>query len=114
MDDLFGFLSVDELVGAIAAWREMEKRASLAQDTRSNLPFLSHRTLEWILEPVDALDHVAGMRALGFCENCGADLANPDNCGDGKNHTEKDYIVELRRELKTVWAIYFRAMGEPK
>jgi hypothetical protein len=52
MDELFGFLSVDELAGAIAAWREMEKRARIAGYV-------------WVLAPVDALDHVAGMRAIG-------------------------------------------------
>lgn len=69
-DGLFGFLLVDELAGAIAAWREMEMRARHVRDTKSNLPFLSHRTLGWILEPVDALDDAAGLKAVLGEESC--------------------------------------------
>ncbi len=58
--ELFGFLSVDELAGAIAAWREMEKRARLVYCQRLSALYWIR---EWILEPLDALDNAAGLKA---------------------------------------------------
>ncbi len=67
MDELFGFLSVDELAAAIAAWREMEKRARNvleSDDYSSVVHWVLPSYLRWILEPLDALDNAAGLRAV--------------------------------------------------
>ena len=52
--ELFGFLSADELAGAIAAWREMEKRVR---------GMYGYEVRSWLLEPVDVLDNAAGLKA---------------------------------------------------
>ena len=56
-DELFGFLSTEELATAIAAWREMEKRVR---------GMYGYGVRSWLLEPVDALDNAAGMKAIGI------------------------------------------------
>lgn len=68
MQELFGFLSAEKLASAIAAWREMEKRARQVEPQTW--------AIAWVLAPVDGLDREAGMAALGLNPICGHPLAS--------------------------------------